>query len=88
MQIHGASHVHGPHNLSGPHAPRSAQGAPATRTQSVDQLDISPEAAAASQSGDVRADLVARIKGQIAAGTYETSDKLNGALDRLLDEIG
>lgn len=87
MQIHGANHVHGPHNLSGPHSPHSAKG-PASRPQAVDQLDISAEAAAASQAGEVRTDLVNRIKGEIAAGTYETADKLDSALSRLLDEIG
>jgi negative regulator of flagellin synthesis FlgM len=37
--------------------------------------------------GDVRADKVADIKAQIAAGTYETDDKLAAAADRLLDEL-
>ena len=88
MHIHGASHVHGPHGLGGPHSPRQAQSSQPTRPLAVDQLDISPEAAAASESGDVRADLVSRIKGEIAAGTYETADKLDHAVSRLLDEIG
>lgn len=88
MQIHGATHVHGPQGLAGPHSNRAPQGASAPRPQTVDQLDISPEAAAASQAGDVRTDLVARLKGEIASGAYETPDKLDAALDRLLDEIG
>ncbi|HOA53174.1 MAG TPA: flagellar biosynthesis anti-sigma factor FlgM [Thermogutta sp.] len=37
---------------------------------------------------DIRADLVARIRAEIAAGTYETEEKLQVALERLLDEIG
>ncbi|MBL9150472.1 MAG: flagellar biosynthesis anti-sigma factor FlgM [Phycisphaerae bacterium] len=36
----------------------------------------------------VRAEKVATIKAAIEAGTYETEDKLNVALDRLLEEIG
>jgi negative regulator of flagellin synthesis FlgM len=55
-----------------------------------DQLDISAAAQAAieqAEMGDVRADLVARIKNEIAAGTYETADKLDAALERLLDDV-
>ncbi len=88
MQIHGAAHVHGPQGLSGPHSPRGAQGPSAARPQAIDQLDISPEARAASEAGDIRSDLVSRIKNEIASGVYETPDKLDGALSRLLDEIG
>ena len=39
-------------------------------------------------SESIRTDLVNRVRNEIAAGTYETSDKLDAALDRLLDEIG
>jgi hypothetical protein len=31
--------------------------------------------------------MVARVRSEIAAGTYETPEKLDSALDRLLDEI-
>ena len=92
MHIHGTSHVHGPHTLNGPHATRKSS--PATTdfsTQGADQVDISPAAEAAVQAaetGDFRADLVARVREEIATGTYETSAKLDSALDRLLDEIG
>lgn len=88
MQIHGASHVHGPQSLQGPHAPRSTQSTSPARSTGVDQLDLSAEALAASQAGDVRTDLVARIKGEIAAGQYESPEKLGMAVDRLLDELG
>jgi hypothetical protein len=30
---------------------------------------------------------VARVKNEIAAGTYETAEKLDSALSRLLDDI-
>ena len=36
---------------------------------------------------DIRAERVAEIREQIAAGQYETADKLDSAMDRLLDEI-
>ena len=93
MQIHGPSHVHGTNSVNGPHHPQlrgpshGATAAPAAR----DQLDISPAAQAAiraQETGEVRLDVVARIRSEIAAGTYETADKLDGAVERLLDEIG
>jgi negative regulator of flagellin synthesis FlgM len=89
MQISG---IHGPHGINAPHAPFRSQGAKqAEGTPAAgDRLDISAAAEAAVQAtetGVVRQDLVNRIRGEIAAGTYETPDKLDAALNRLLDEI-
>jgi negative regulator of flagellin synthesis FlgM len=56
----------------------------------VDRLDISAAAEAAAQvveGGEIRQDLVNQIRAQIAAGTYETPEKLDAALERMLDEI-
>jgi negative regulator of flagellin synthesis FlgM len=93
MQIYGPSHLHGPQSVSAPHAARPTQPAPAARPtiDTSDTLEISNEAAAASRLADlpdIRHERVAAIKAQIAAGTYETPDKLDAALDALLDEIG
>ena len=44
--------------------------------------DAVPEAA------EVRADLVARVRREIAAGTYDTPEKLEAALERLLEDLG
>lgn len=91
MQINGSSHVHGSHALQGPYSARSnAARAANTSANTVDQLDISAAAEAAAQAvdgGDIRADLVARIRNEIAAGTYETADKLDAALEGLLDDV-
>ena len=93
MQINGPSHVHGAQPINGPHNTRSAR--PTQNTQPAnkigDQLDISEAAQLASEASevtDVRADLVARVRNEIANGTYETQAKLDAALDRMLDEIG
>jgi negative regulator of flagellin synthesis FlgM len=92
MQIPGSTHVHGPHGINPPHfAPRSQPARSAASPQGVDRLDISPAAEAAIQaadSGEIRTELVDRLRAQIAAGTYETPERLNVAVDRLLDEIG
>jgi len=60
-----------------------------TQLPATDRLDLSGVShyLAALKSNDVRADKVADIKGQIEAGTYESDDKLDGAIDRLMDEL-
>ena len=54
-------------------------------------MDISREADLVSRIRDipdVRTERVAEIRAAIAAGTYETPDKLEIAVGRLMDEIG
>ncbi|TET36761.1 MAG: flagellar biosynthesis anti-sigma factor FlgM [Planctomycetota bacterium] len=36
---------------------------------------------------DVRAERIAEIRKEIEAGTFETDDRINGAIERLLDEL-
>jgi negative regulator of flagellin synthesis FlgM len=88
MQIYGPSQLHGPQRLQGPHWNRAAS--PAQGTQGADEVNISAaaEAAIGGGDGDFRADLVARVRNQIAQGTYETPDKMAMAIDSMLDEIG
>jgi len=84
-QIHAAQPLNPPHRLTPTH---STSGA--TSFAGVDQLDISPEAdfvAQARELPEIREDRVAAIRAQIQSGTYETADKLDVALSRLLDEI-
>ncbi len=91
MQIYGPSQLHGAQPINAPHIQRTADTSAVNTPGQVDQVDISPAAQLADQlSGvpDIRADKVATIKAAIANGTYETSDKLDMALSRLLDEIG
>ena len=42
----------------------------------------------ALKTNDIRTDKVASIKAQIADGSYETDDKLNSAIDKLIDDLG
>lgn len=91
MYIYGTSHVHAAQPLNPPH--RLTPGKcpdQANCSAGVDQLDISPEADFVAQARDlpeIREDRVAAIRAQIASGTYETPEKLDIALSRLLDEI-
>ncbi|NLX55941.1 MAG: flagellar biosynthesis anti-sigma factor FlgM [Planctomycetaceae bacterium] len=91
MQIHGPTHVHGPQPINAPHRAAASQStAQCGYTMGADQLDISREADMVSRIRDipdVRADRVAEIRAAIEAGTYETPEKLDIAVGRLLDEI-
>ena len=87
MQINGPARIDRAQSISGPH--RAAAPKPADTP--VDQLDISTEANLVDQVHqlpDVRTDRVAQIRAEIASGAYETDDKIDLALERLLDEIG
>jgi negative regulator of flagellin synthesis FlgM len=54
-----------------------------------DAVTLSVDAVkAAGATSDIRFDRVAAIKAAIADGSYETPDKLDAALDRLLDRLG
>lgn len=59
----------------------------ATTSQTpVDQLDLSVEAQMLT-GGEIRADRVAQVKADIAAGVYETDAKIEAAVERMLDEF-
>ncbi len=94
MNIQGPSSIHGIQGVKGPHSTNRTSGTKSSHSTAgpSDQLDISPAAAEAAdhvaQSGDIRADLVARVRSEIANGTYETAEKLDSALDGLLNELG
>jgi negative regulator of flagellin synthesis FlgM len=92
MQINGPAHVHGAQPINPPHRTQaSAETQPSGYLDSTDQLDISQEADLVSRVRDlpdVRTDRVAELRAAIASGTYETADKLELAVERLLEEIG
>jgi len=100
MQIFGPFRVSttqaagGPQRLAGQQPPPPPGPQPSAGP--VDQLDLSSAAGGAERlsggspiagSGEIRIDRVAELRRQIADGSYETSEKLDAALDRLLDEI-
>ncbi len=92
MQIQGPSQVHGAQGVKGPHS-NSISGSKAGKSSATaaDRVDISPAAEAAvsaTENSEIRSDLVARVRNEIASGTYETPEKLDAALDGLLNEIG
>jgi len=91
MYIYGTSQVHAAQPLNPPHRLTPTQASSSSYSAGgVDQLDISPEAdfvAQARELPDIREDRVAALRAEIQNGTYETADKLDVAMSRLLDEI-
>jgi len=92
MHIYGPAQLHGPQPINAPHNSQANQ--PTSRAGSApiqDELQISDAARLVDQVNqvpEVRQDRVDAIRAKIAAGTYETQEKLQVAVDRLFDEIG
>jgi negative regulator of flagellin synthesis FlgM len=84
----------GAHGLGAVKGLEAAQASQATAAQQGvgevhDAVTLSIDAVkAAGATSDIRFDRVAAIKAAIADGSYETADKLDIALDRLLDRLG
>jgi len=53
----------------------------------ADQLDLSPEALARGAESPIRQELVARVRAVLQAGTYDTSERLDRAIDGLADDL-
>ena len=87
--IHGVNHAlpaQGPDPVA---RPENAAPAEAARTGDVIEISTAARLAAAVQElPDVRADLVARVKAEIEAGTYETPDRIEVAVARLMEDLG
>lgn len=92
MHIYGPSQLHGAQPISAPHHTRQSQAASRLDSaQIADEVDISDAARLVEQvqqMPEMREDRVEAVRRQIADGAYETNDKLNVAIERLLDEIG
>lgn len=92
MHIYGPAHLHGPQPIGPPHGSRVSRPAPPNDATSIqDELQISEAARLVDEARtvpEVRQDRVDAIRAKIARGTYETQEKLEIAVERLLDEIG
>jgi len=93
MNIYGTQFVHGAHSLSGPHSTKSQQATGTQQsapTQAKDEVTLSCAAQQANQTsetpsnGEVRFDLVNRLRSEITAGIYETPEKLESAIEKML----
>ncbi len=73
-------------------AERVGRGAPTppSTTRGSDRVEVSQLAMYLSKlraMPDVRQDLIDEVRAQIAKGAYDTPEKLEAALDALLDEL-
>ncbi len=87
--IRGINPTSGPQPID-PNAAAKPSAKSAAAAQGPDTVEISQRAQLASKLAaipDVRADLVARVRAEIAAGTYETPEKLDAAIANLLEEL-
>ena len=92
MQIDGPGSVSGsrPINQAKPALP-AAEPKAAEPTSSPDEVEISEASRMfdqLNQSPEVRAERLAQIKAEIDAGTYETPEKLEAALFKMIGEAG
>jgi len=92
MQIYGPAHLHGAQPISAPHAARINRPAETPQSGPIqDEFQLSEAGQMIEKARDlpdVRWHRVNQIRAQIAEGTYETEEKMQVALGRLLDEIG
>ena len=99
MQIYGPYRVSTTQANSGPQRnqpQKPAETASKPSATPMDQLDLSQGASSVNRlgapspvagNGEIRIDRVAEIRRQIADGSYETPEKLDAALERMLDQI-
>ena len=69
---------------------RSADRPAPTPAPAGDVVEISTAARLAAKIHDlpeIRQELVQRVKEEIAAGTYETEERIEGTITRLMDEL-
>ena len=61
----------------------------ASPTRPTDRLELSgnTQFLQSLKANDVRTDKVQSVRAQIEAGTYETDDKLNATVDKVLNEL-
>ena len=88
-------------NINGIHSSMAAQGiepvgninaanqaaAPMATNDVVEISTAAKLAAKIHEIPDVRAELVAQVKAQIASGEYETPEKIATAVNKLMDEL-
>ena len=72
-----------------PAASRPAARPAAAAHRGPDRVELSSVAQQASraETSGVRQDVVDRVRGEIAAGNYETPERLDTALDKLMKDL-
>ena len=98
MDISNSQYAHRAHTVSAPHFHGTSARSTALETNRFstpvrDEISFSPEAQSFSEIASVsqsassaapRLDLINRVRAEIAAGTYDSDDKFEAALSRML----
>ena len=91
MEVNGIGPLHRPQQLGGPRPSQNVSSPETTKPiQTDDQVEISSigqKLNSIEGTSEVREARIAQIREAIEAGEYETLDKLESALDGLLDDI-
>lgn len=100
MDISNSQYTHKAHSVSAPHFRGTAlkslpEAGQTTQTTLRDEVNLSAEAQKLSETAPTestssaapRLDLINRIRSEILAGTYETPEKLDAALDKMLESL-
>jgi len=72
---------------SAPERPAAVPTPPSPPQDELEISDVARKLEALSESGELREARLAQIKAAIEAGEYETLEKLEVAVDRLLDKL-
>ncbi len=92
MNISGVSSTHGSASVNSVQGVEAMESTSKTQSEGLsevrDNVSVSVDAIQAAETvGDVRLDRVNSIRAAIADGSYETPEKLDVAIDRLLDRL-
>ncbi len=87
MHIHSASCLVGPISASRPWWQLANLQDIADGRKAPTNHDPEPRKDAGTEDNEIRHDLVARVRQQIAEGTYDTPERWEAALDRLCGEL-
>jgi len=87
--VNGVNPLWAPKPIEPTHAavPNTPAGAPEGVSDVVEVSTASALAAKVQQIPEIRADLVARVRQEIEAGTYETPERIDIAVERLLEDL-
>ncbi len=88
--VNGITPATGPGPIQ-PTSPATTAAKASSPTPAADRVEISTEAQIAAKIAALpptRTELIDRVKAEIKAGTYDTPEKLDKALDALMDELG
>jgi len=91
MQIWGINNTQAASGVRGVESTESTKASmqqPISEVHDSVALSADGVSAAEAAAGDIRMDRVQALRAAIADGSYETAEKLDIALDRLLESIG